>query len=129
MFYGAKASIFEKARGLRQHTTIPERVLWEKLKENRLLGFRFKRQHPIDNFIADFYCHKVRLVIEIDGASHSKQAEYDSNRTLIMNEFDLKVVRFRNEEVMDKLDFVLKKITIELQTRSKAIEKIPDAHP
>ena len=114
MFYGAKARIFQRARELRNQETLPEKLLWEKLKENRLRGFRFKRQHPIDNFIADFYCHNAKLVIEIDGDSHEKQIEYDLNRTAIMNGFNLKVLRFRNEEVMSQLESVLTRIMDEL---------------
>ncbi|GAB4246991.1 MAG: hypothetical protein Tsb0034_26070 [Ekhidna sp.] len=70
MFYGATPSIFEKAKMLRQNMTRQELILWKELSANKLLGLRFKAQHPIGNFIADFYCHKLKLVIEIDGDSH-----------------------------------------------------------
>ena len=88
--------------------------MWEKLKENRLRGFRFKRQHPIDNFIVDFYCHKAKLVIEVDGNSHERQIEYDLNRTARIKEFNLKILRFRNEEVIGQIESVLKRIMDEL---------------
>ena len=64
MFYGAKPEIFRRARMLRVKMTIEEKLLWNKLKDNQL-SFRFKPQHPIDIYIADFYCHALKLVIEI----------------------------------------------------------------
>ena len=103
MFYGAKSSIFSKARNLRLNETEPERILWEHLGQNKLLGFRFKRQHPIAGYIVDFYCHKAKLVIEIDGESHQHQLEYDLNRTAVINEFDIKVIRFSNDDVRNRI--------------------------
>lgn len=68
MFYGAPPHIFEKARELRKRTTPAEQKLWEHLKKKQLKGYRFRRQHPIFNFIADFYCHSAKLVIEVMAA-------------------------------------------------------------
>ena len=70
MFYGATPLIFERANQLRKHQTESEKLLWEILKNKRMLGLRFKRQHPIDKYIADFYCHSLKLVIEVDGKIH-----------------------------------------------------------
>jgi very-short-patch-repair endonuclease len=70
MFYGATPEIFRKAKNLRNNLTFHEKKLWEELRGNKLHGLRFKSQHPIDQFIVDFYCHKLKLVIEIDGNSH-----------------------------------------------------------
>lgn len=113
MFYGASPQIFENARKLRAAMTLTELTLWEHLRANRLKGFRFKAQHPIGYFVADFYCHAARLVIELDGSVHDSvdQREYDLNRTYVLTEFGLRVVRFRNEEVLLNLDSVLRKIT------------------
>ena len=93
--------------------TPAELVLWEKLKSNQLFGFRFKSQHPINHFIADFYCHKAKLIVELDGGVHDieEQAEYDKNRTYILEEFGLRVIRFRNEEVFNQPDKVLDQIS------------------
>lgn len=112
MFYGASPQLFENARRLRAAMTPAELVLWKSLRANRVKGFRFKAQHPIGYFIADFYCHVARLIIELDGSIHDsvEQKEYDTNRTYILEEFGLTVVRFRNEEVMQSLDTVLLKI-------------------
>jgi very-short-patch-repair endonuclease len=109
MFFGAKSSIFRKATDLRLRTTRHERILWEKLRASRM-GFRFKRQHPISHFISDFYCHKAKLVIEIDGRSHESQIEYDQNRTLVIEEFGLNVIRFTNQEIDDNIDSVVETI-------------------
>ncbi len=83
MFYNAKPHIFEKAKMLRKYMTNSELILWERLKGKQLLGFRFRPQHPIDIFIADFYCHPLKLVIEVDGGIHktADQREYDIGRT------------------------------------------------
>ena len=70
MFYGAKPVIFERAKMMRKQMTDAELLVWEILKEKQMLGFRFRSQHPIDIFIADFYCHPLKLVIEIDGGIH-----------------------------------------------------------
>ncbi len=71
MFYGATPPIFEKAKILRNNMTRHEKLLWDELRNNRIFGLRFKAQHPIDTFIADFYCHKLKLVIEMDGQYHN----------------------------------------------------------
>ena len=112
MHFGASSAIFKNAEQLREALTPAEAVLWEQLRMNRLNGFRFKCQHPISHFIADFYCHKARLIIEIDGGVHDAedQREHDANRTYILNEFGLTVIRFRNEEVLHRMNNVLDKI-------------------
>jgi len=83
MFYGAGRNTFEKAHCLRRNMTEAERVLWNVLKNRRLFKVRFRRQHPIDIFIVDFYCHELKLAIEIDGGIHLNEtvAEYDDGRT------------------------------------------------
>jgi very-short-patch-repair endonuclease len=121
MFHGAKPSGFEKAKKLRSRETVAEKRLWECLKENKLLGFRFKRQHPIADYIADFYCHRARLVVELDGDYHQNQIEYDNNRTAVMNEFGLKVIRFKNEEVLTNINSVTERILFELKSGLRRI--------
>lgn len=110
MFFGATPPIFRNAKALRSRTTRAERSLWVQLRKNRFHGFRFKRQHPISCFVADFYCHEGKVVIELDGISHSCSADYDSKRTDIIKEFGLRVLRFKNEDVFCRLDFVLDEI-------------------
>ena len=82
MFYNAKPHIFEKAKMLRKNMTVSEHILWEELKGKKMMGLRFRPQHPIDIFIVDFYCHPIKLVIEIDGEYHQskEQSDYDIGR-------------------------------------------------
>lgn len=73
----------EKARDLRLHLTDAEQRLWPSLRDRRMGGFKFRRQHPIGTYIVDFYCHQARLAIEIDGGQHNQddQRLYDERRT------------------------------------------------
>ncbi|MBS2099857.1 endonuclease domain-containing protein [Carboxylicivirga linearis] len=101
MFYNAKPHIFEKAKALRKNMTKAELILWGKLKGKQILNLRFRTQHPIDIFIADFYCHRIKLVIEVDGDIHLKQQqiEYDIGREAELNNGGIKVIRFSNLEI------------------------------
>ena len=112
MFYNAKPHIFEKAKALRKNMTGSELKLWEKLKEKKVLGLRFRPQHPIDIFIADFYCHPIKLVIEIDGGIHKtiEQKEYDIGRTAELNYWEIEVIRFSNEQIENNINQVIKEI-------------------
>jgi very-short-patch-repair endonuclease len=109
MFYDASGDLFEKARNLRRNMTFAEKLLWERLKENKLL-VRFKPQHPIDIFVADFYCHEVKLVIELDGEIHNYQKEKDEARTSELGNYDITVIRFKNSEVINDIESVIAKI-------------------
>lgn len=112
MFFGATPLIFERARELRENMTLHEKLLWEKIKSNQVGGFRFKAQHPISSYIVDFYCHKLRLVIEIDGENHSAigQEEYDSGRTYDLEQFGISVLRFSNDSIETNIDQVVDRI-------------------
>ena len=112
MFYNALAGIFKKAKVLRNNMTDAEKTLWQYLKNKRLNGLRFKAQHPLMGFIADFYCHKAKLVIEIDGRRHqaAEQKEYDNDRTYEMERFDIRVIRFTNEQITNDMELVLEAI-------------------
>jgi cyclase len=112
MFYGASPILFQLAKELRLNETEAEKYLWLFLSGSQFKGYRFKRQHPILYFVADFYCHKARLVIEVDGGYHSvpEQYEYDINRDFELTELGLKVIRFTNEEVLHDINNTLKKI-------------------
>ncbi|MEX2567185.1 MAG: endonuclease domain-containing protein [Cyclobacteriaceae bacterium] len=112
LFYGASPLIQKRARKLRQSMTAPEKILWEKLKNNSILNLKFRRQHPIYKYIVDFYCHRLRLVIEIDGEIHENTdaKEYDCNRTYELEELGLVILRFRNDEIFKNLIGVLRKI-------------------
>ena len=106
------------SRKLRNSQTSFEKILWERLKNRQLKGFKFLRQHPImydrqgndlNFFIPDFYCSKARLAIEIDGRIHDDRRDHDQWRTEILNKMHIKVLRFRNEELIDP-DSVVKEI-------------------
>jgi cyclase len=111
MFYGASPQIFEYSKVLRAKPTEAEKRLWEHIR-NKKLGVKFRRQHPIFKYIADFYCHERKLVIEIDGKYHLEdvQKEHDKLRSEDMLQFGIKVIRFNNEEVLNNIDEVIKKI-------------------
>ena len=113
MFYGAKPIIFERAKSLRDNMTQAEKKLWMQLKNNKL-GVRFKAQHPIDIFIADFYCHTHKLVVELDGEIHNLQVERDDGRTAEMERYGIKVIRFTNEEVINNIESVITRINEEI---------------
>jgi very-short-patch-repair endonuclease len=97
------------AKQLRQKMTEAEKLLWSRIR-NRQLGVKFRRQTPIGRYIADFYCHEHKLIIELDGSQHLEQAEYDQIRTDYFNAQGISVLRFWNNEVLCQLDDVLVKI-------------------
>ena len=106
---GASPHLFRYARQNRKAQTEGEKVLWEKLRNRRLGGFKFRRQHPIAGFIADFFCLECSLIVEVDGDHHAggDQAQHDEQRTSVLRELNVKVIRFTNREVLDKTDHVL----------------------
>lgn len=109
---GAPSKHFFYSRENRKLFTEAEGVLWEALRDRSLHGYKFRRQHPISDFIADFYCHECKLIVELDGEYHNdiEQREYDEGRTFELNELKIKVVRFTNQEVLEDIDFVLSEI-------------------
>jgi cyclase len=109
MFYGATPYIFRRAAWLRYNMTPAEKLLWEKLRKKQL-GVRFKAQHPMGRYIVDFYCHQAGLVVEIDGPIHNYQKEEDQHRTDDMKKDGITLLRFKNEEVFENIEGVLKRI-------------------
>jgi very-short-patch-repair endonuclease len=112
MWKDAPASVFSNACKLRENPTEAEGLLWLALKDNQVDGYKFRRQHPISIYIADFYCHKLKLVIEIDGGYHlsEEQQLLDKERTVALEFNGLKVIRFSNKEVVLMLSEVINKI-------------------
>ena len=117
MFFQAKVDIFIKAAFLRENMTLAEKKLWQRLSKNQL-GVRFKAQHPIDIFIVDFYCHKLKLVIEVDGLIHKEQKDYDEGREMELENLGLMVVRFTNEDIIHDIENVILKIKKVITLRS-----------
>ena len=120
MFYGADSNTLRAAHILRRSMTKAEAVLWKKLKDRKLFHTKFQRQHPINIFIVDFYCHQYRVVIEVDGDIHNDEIakQYDSIRTDVLNNFGLKVIRFTNDQILYSLNSVLEKIQREITERT-----------
>ena len=100
------------AKELRKKMTSYEKVLWQHLRSNNLAGLKFRRQHPINYFIADFYCHEARLVIEVDGPIHARhdRKQHDEQRDGVMKDFGIMILRFSNDEIRYHLHSVLKRI-------------------
>lgn len=107
-----------RARELRKEMTPAEKVLWERLRNRQLGGFKFRRQAPMGTFIADFYCAEKKLIVEIDGCVHDTQVEYDLFRTETMESLGYRVIRFRNSEIEQDLPRVLSTILQTCQSPS-----------
>ena len=106
--------IFDLCQKLRKRQTQAEELLWKQLRRKRLNGLKFRRQHPLGRYIADFYCPEVRLVIELDGTVHNlkDQKEYDELRKEVIEVHRVRVLRIRNEEIEKDIEDVLKKILV-----------------
>jgi cyclase len=89
MYFGAKPEIFKLAKELRKLETEAEKQLWSRLNKSQLIGLQFRRQHPINRFIADFYCPKIKLIIEVDGSIHElpEYQFHDIGISDILNDF------------------------------------------
>ncbi len=111
-------NIIDLCRALRQQETPAEKLLWQYLRNRQLDGYKFLRQHPIcvsafgmnRYYIPDFYCHEAKLVIEADGPIHLLKKEYDKNRDDVLVSFKLKIIRFKNDEILNDLEGTLKQI-------------------
>jgi len=128
MFYGALPILFELAKELRNNQTEAEIFLWENLGHLHELNVRFKRQHPISYFIADFYCHKAKLIIEVDGGYHNipEQYLYDKNRDSELENLGLKVIRFTNKQVLYDIERTLNVIEMNIIDRISIHEDLQD---
>jgi very-short-patch-repair endonuclease len=106
--------VIKLARDMRNNMTDAEKILWAKLRNRKLSGYKFRSQHPIYRYILDFYCHEKLLAIEIDGDIHKDRKNYDEYRDEFMKSLDIKTLRFHNHEVLHNIDSVLQKIQNEL---------------
>jgi len=107
---GTTPEIEAAARRLRRNMTPAERKLWQALRGKKLAGMKFRAQHPVGRFILDFYCPARRLAIEVDGGVHDETLDYDEVRDEVLREYGYRVIRFRNEEIMEDLSLVLERI-------------------
>lgn len=108
----------DRARDLRRDSTKPEKMCWELLRDRRLQGIKFRRQHPIGPYFADFACISARLVVEIDGEHHAYQADRDARRTTFMESQGWRVIRFWAVEVFESPEGIW--TAIELALRESA---------
>lgn len=101
---------------LRIHATRAEQALWDQLRSRRLCGKKFRRQHGIGKYVVDFYCPELRLVIEVDGDSHSPEdaKKYDAARDAFLRSCGLDVIRLQNDEVLSDMEGVLERLKLVL---------------
>ena len=119
-------TLVEKARENRKNPTPAEKKLWfEVLQNKRFADLKFTRQKPLDEYIADFYCAELMLVIEIDGDSHTEQAEYDEQRTARLNQLGIEVIRYTNREVLNNLEGVYSDLLERIRVRRQKLPKSP----
>ena len=102
--------LYARARRLRKDMPRAEGILWRELRNRRFAGAKFRRQQPLDWYVADFFCAAARLVIELDGDSHMGQEDRDAHRQVYIESHGLRVIRFWNFEVYDELEWVLDSI-------------------
>jgi very-short-patch-repair endonuclease len=103
----------QRARALRRDAPFPERLVWSRIRSGQLEGWKFRRQHPVGRYIADFACVELRLIVELDGDTHGEATQVcrDAARTAYLEAEGWQVIRFWNAEVMDSLDGVLQQIS------------------
>jgi len=105
-----------RARALRQDMTEPEKRVWRILRSGQIKGHKFRRQVPIGRYIADFVCHKARLIVEIDGGQHDRSSCHEVERTEFLQNEGYRVLRFWNNEILENLDGVHRTIADALAT-------------
>ena len=125
MFEGANYLLFENAKNLRKNMTVAETVLWMHIKAG-INGLKFRRQHPIGLYIADFYCHKAKLIVEGDGSIHNlmEVSKEDKIRQQELERWGYKVIRFTNEQVLKEIEIVLETIKQTIIQKQNASTKV-----
>jgi very-short-patch-repair endonuclease len=126
MHLGAKPLTFINAFLLRKNPTEAEILLWDRIKDRQIEGARFRRQHPMKNFVVDNYCHELKLSIEIDGKYHNERSQqfYDDDRTEILNENKVSIIRFTNDQIYHSIDSVIEGIRNIIISMRKQKEKM-----
>jgi very-short-patch-repair endonuclease len=116
----------DRARLLRKKATEPERILWRHLRNRNFAGYKFRRQHPFDGYVLDFYCPSAKLAIELDGGGHNYRAGQtrDQTRSEFLARHGVSVLRFWNHQVRQELSSVLRAIW-----RRSDRKIIPHLHP
>jgi very-short-patch-repair endonuclease len=117
------------ARGMRGAPTITEDELWQRLRNRRISGVKFRRQHAIDGFVVDFVSIEHRLIIEVDGDIHRNQQDYDTERQVILEAKGFRVIRFTNAEVLQSLESVIEVIAKAIAESSSQGDLTPNPSP
>ena len=112
MYFDTSIEMLDRAHSLRLNYTDSEDMLWQIVRNRQIGGLKFRRQHALGKFVADFYCHEAQLILEVDGGIHlsASQKEKDSDKTFELESIGLKIIRFTNNEVKFKQDIVKNKI-------------------
>ncbi len=103
-------SNIQNARRLRREQTKPEDIFWHEVRNRNFLGLKFRRQVPIDKYIADFVCEQEKLIVELDGDQHAENEEYDEARTRVLESHGYRVIRFWNGDIYKNLDGVFEEL-------------------
>jgi len=122
---GVTSGVQLAAREMRKQPTPAEAALWDELRRKGCAGARFRRQHPVDRFVLDFYCPALLLAVEVDGAGHlaAEQHEYDVERSQILAARGIAVHRVPNEAVLMNLDRVLEGLGVVIEARRRQLEQ------
>jgi type I restriction enzyme R subunit len=125
------SGLIDKARELRKRQTKAEEVFWELVRNRNFLNLKFRRQHQIGPYIVDFYCDEFKLIIEFDGEVHStnEQQKHDNTRDKYLTSLGNRVLRFKNEELLNNAEFVLEKISSFLPLPVEENKDIANTHP
>ena len=120
----------ERAKKLRKESTPAERLLWSALRNSAFAGLKFRRQHPVGLYVADFCCMQEKLIIELDGDSHDFSEQKDKDRTAALNKEGYRVIRFSNADVLDNMEGVLMMIARTLNIDwNTAFQRPTSPHP
>ncbi len=114
--FGASGRIFGNAKSLRKNMTYAEKLLWSRIRDNKI-GYYFRRQHPLSNYVVDFFCHQVSLVIEVDGDVHADKTVQleDKDKEESIKSYGLHMIRFTNDEVIKDVNGIVRMIKSEAQ--------------
>jgi very-short-patch-repair endonuclease len=109
MGYYGNRGLMKRARVLRKSMTVPEIILWSRLRSRKIISYKFRRQQPIFDYIVDFYCHDLKLIIEVDGEihSHAENIDSDKKRENILKTNGYNILRYTNLDIETDLDSVI----------------------
>jgi very-short-patch-repair endonuclease len=107
MIINKNSKLTKYAKALRKKSTLSEVLLWKRIKNKQIKNYKFRRQVPIDNYIVDFYCHELKLVIEVDGGSHYENEEYDRQREMKLYKLGLNILHIVDRRIKRNIEGVI----------------------